>query len=82
MTIDEAIKYYSNKNVVLTEEEAEANTIALNTMCKYVQIKQIFDMWNDFRYEDDDVLAKTSDIIYKGDESNDSNLQRNGTDNI
>ena len=35
MTIDEAIKYYSNKNVVLTEEEAEANTIALNIMRKY-----------------------------------------------
>lgn len=35
MTIEEAIKYYENKNVVLTEEEAEANTIALNTMRKY-----------------------------------------------
>jgi predicted DNA-binding transcriptional regulator YafY len=39
MTIDDAIKYYSNKNVVLTEEEAEANTIALNTMRKYQQLQ-------------------------------------------
>ena len=35
MTLEEAIKYYENKNVVLTEEEALANTIALNTMRKY-----------------------------------------------
>lgn len=41
MTIDDAIKYYSNKNVVLTEEEAEANTIALNTMRKYQKIEEI-----------------------------------------
>lgn len=42
MTIDEAIKYYSNKNIVLTEEEAEANTIALNTMRKYQKIEDIY----------------------------------------
>lgn len=41
MTIEEAIKYYENKNVVLTEEEALANTIALNTMRKYQKIEQI-----------------------------------------
>lgn len=39
MTIDDAINYYSNKNVVLTEEEAEANTIALNTMRKYQKLQ-------------------------------------------
>lgn len=35
MTIEEAIRYYENKNVVLTEEEALANTIAIETMRKY-----------------------------------------------
>lgn len=40
MTIDEAIKFYSNKNVVFSEEEAEAQTIALNTMRKYQQIRK------------------------------------------
>lgn len=39
MTIEEAIKYYENKNVVLTEEEALANTLALNTMRKYQQLQ-------------------------------------------
>ena len=41
MTIEKAIKYYENKNVVLTEEEALANTLALNTMRKYQKIQQI-----------------------------------------
>jgi len=41
MTIKEAIKYYENKNVVLTEEEALANTLALNTMRKYQKIVDI-----------------------------------------
>ena len=41
MTIDEAIRYYEDKNVVLTEEEALANTIAINTMRKYQKIKEI-----------------------------------------
>lgn len=41
MTIDEAIKYYLNKNIVLTEEEALANTLALNTMRKYQKIREI-----------------------------------------
>ena len=39
MTLEEAIKYYENKNVVLTEEEALANTIALNTIRKYQQLQ-------------------------------------------
>ena len=39
MTIDEAIRYYEDKNVVLTEEEALANTIAINTMRKYQQFQ-------------------------------------------
>lgn len=46
MTIDDAINYYSNKNVVLTEEEAEANTIALNTMRKYQKIQVIAEKCN------------------------------------
>jgi len=41
MTIDEAIRYYEDKNVVLTEEEALANTIVINTMRKYQRIEQI-----------------------------------------
>ena len=41
MTIEEAIKYYENKNVVLTEEEALANTLALNTMRKYQKIEEL-----------------------------------------
>ena len=39
MTIDEAIRYYEDKNVVLTEEEALANTIAIETMRKYQQLQ-------------------------------------------
>ena len=35
MSIDEAIRYYENKNVVLTEEEALANTVAIEIMRKY-----------------------------------------------
>ena len=42
MTIEEAIKYYENKNVILTEEEALANTLALNTMRKYQKIEQAY----------------------------------------
>ena len=41
MTIDEAIRYYEDKNVVLTEEEALANTIVINIMHKYQKIAQI-----------------------------------------
>ncbi len=41
MTIDEAIRYYEDKNVVLTEEEALANTIAINVMRKYQKIVDI-----------------------------------------
>ena len=41
MTIEEAIRYYEDKNVVLTEEEALANTIAIETMRKYQQIEKI-----------------------------------------
>ena len=41
MSIDEAIRYYEDKNVVLTEEEALANTIALNVMRKYQKIEHI-----------------------------------------
>lgn len=46
MTIDEAIKYYEDKNVVLNEEEALANTIAIATMRKYKKIEEI--MLEDF----------------------------------
>jgi len=41
MSIGEAIRYYEDKNVVLTEEEALANTIALNVMRKYQKIQEI-----------------------------------------
>lgn len=41
MSIDEAIEYFENKTVVLTEEEALANTIALETMQKYQKIEKI-----------------------------------------
>ena len=41
MTIDEAVRYYEDKNVVLTEEEALANTIAIEIMRKYQKIKEI-----------------------------------------
>ena len=43
MTIDEAIRYYECKNVVLTEEEALANAIATETMRKYQKICEILD---------------------------------------
>ena len=46
MTIEEAIKYYENKNVVLTEEEALANTLALNTMRQYQKIQVIAEKCN------------------------------------
>lgn len=73
MTIDEALRVIkciqptkpTTMNGIMKKN---ALNVAIDTMCKYVQIKQIFDMWNDFRYEDDDVLAKTSDIIYRGDD--------------
>ena len=55
MTIEEAIKYYENKNVVLTEEEALANTLALNTMRKYQMIKNIICKWEDGLYDDEGV---------------------------
>ena len=69
MTIEEAIKYYENKNVVLTEEEALANTIALNTMRKYQKIREIvkswkFDTWTDgVSY---DCMVKISEVLEDG----------------
>ena len=42
MTIDEAIRYYKDKNVVLTEEEALANTIAINIIRKYQKIEEVY----------------------------------------
>ena len=47
MSIDEAIRYYENKNVVLTEEEALANTIAIKTMHKYKKIEFILN-WREY----------------------------------
>ena len=41
MSIEEAIKYFKNKTVVLTEEEALANTLAIETMQKYQKIQDI-----------------------------------------
>lgn len=38
---------------------------ALDNMRKYKQIKQILDMWNEFKYDDDELLAMISDIVYK-----------------
>lgn len=47
MTIDEAIRYYEDKNVVLTEEEALANTIAIKTMRKYQTMQEVLEkVWN------------------------------------
>lgn len=47
MSVDEAIKYYENKNVVLTEEEALANTIAIEIMRKYKKIEFILN-WREY----------------------------------
>lgn len=76
MTIDEALRVIkciqptkpTTMNGIMKKNALAA---AIDTMCKYMQIKQIFDMWNDFRYEDDDVLAMTSDILYKIEEVDD-----------
>lgn len=47
MSIEEAIRYYEDKNVVLTEEEALANTIAIETMRKYQKMQEILEkVWN------------------------------------
>ena len=68
MTIDEAIKYYSNKNIVLTEEEALANTIALNTMRKYQKIQEVMDSRpDDSAKSNSKALGKIEVIMYGND---------------
>lgn len=66
MTIEEAIKYYENKNVVLTEEEALANTIALNTMRKYQKIVQIMERTVDDGTSMYDTLQEIEEVIEDG----------------
>lgn len=68
MTIDEAIRYYENKNVVLTEEEALANTIAIETMRKYKKIKQITDDWENSGEEDDpiNIIDNIEEVLEDG----------------
>lgn len=56
MTIDGAIGYFRTKNLVLTEEEAKANTIALNILRKYKKIEEIYNRWiaaNDYSYQNE-----------------------------
>ena len=64
MTIDEAIKYYEDKNVVLTEEEALANTIVINTMRKYQKIEEIVKAWNDMNSFDS--MKQISEVLEDG----------------
>lgn len=55
-TIDQAIEYFSNKNLVLTEEEAKTNVIALNILRKYKKIEEIYDRWvrnNSYSYQNE-----------------------------
>ena len=68
MTIEKAIKYYENKNVVLTEEEALANTLALNTMRKYQQIEQILSDWtnDDFVGMSDYWMGRIKEVVEDG----------------
>ena len=71
MTIGEAIRYYEDKNVVLTEEEALANTIAIATMRKYQKIEEIVDKWNWGIYDDDglshtEVMDLVSEVVEDG----------------
>ena len=63
MTINEAIRYYEVKNVVLTEEEALANTIAINVMRKYQKIQEIID---DCDLEAWEVLEKIRKVVEDG----------------
>jgi len=63
MTIDEAIRYYEDKNVVLTEEEALANTIVINIMHKYQKIAQILD---DCDLEAWEVLERIRKVVEDG----------------
>ena len=63
MTINEAIIYYEVKNVVLTEEEALANTIAINVMRKYQKIEQILD---DYDLEAWEVLERIRKVVEDG----------------
>ena len=60
MTIDEAIRYYEDKNVVLTEEEALANTVAIETMKKYQHIE---DVMKDYRSNPIDCLFRIHRIL-------------------
>ena len=68
MTIEKAIKYYENKNVVLTEEEALANTLAINTMRKYQKIQQILSDWtnDDFVGMSDYWMGRIKEVIEDG----------------
>lgn len=65
MTIDNAIRYYEDKNVVLTEEEALANTIAINTMRKYKQITEIVMNGDDTHYK---LLMQIKEVVEDGNE--------------
>ena len=66
MTIEEAIKYYENKNVVLTEEEALANTIALNTMRKYQKIEEIVKEWSESGLLQDKFYDLINEVLEDG----------------
>lgn len=68
MTIEKAIKYYENKNVVLTEEEALANTLAINTMRKYQKIQQILSDWtnDDFVGMSDYWMGRIKEVVEDG----------------
>ena len=63
MTIEEAIRYYEDKNVVLTEEEALANTVAIETMKKYQKIEQILD---DCLLDDWEILKSIREVLEDG----------------
>ena len=67
MTIDEAIEYFKNKTVVLTEEEALANTLALETMRKYQQIQEIVNTWrHDITAGDYHCMAEVVEVVEDG----------------
>ena len=73
MTIDDAISYYETKNVVLTEEEATANTIALNVMRKYQKIVQIMERTVDDGTSMYDTLQEIEEVIEDGNDYSGTN---------
>jgi len=68
MTIEKAIRYYEDKNVVLTEEEALANTVAIETMKKYQKIENIVDAYitdnpREPMYDTEDYMQSIREVL-------------------